>query len=218
MSSWTISHLLHIISVLREYLQTTVFETSAVAKYINCIEKQVICNRLEKNTNPSNTTCFIALSSLSIYKSSESFPRVKEAHKPYESMGSWWFFSTHLKNMRQSKWLHLPQFSRWKMNRIDFSMGNGSGPTEVGSWGSLWFMIIPLFHPKTTILGPFLALLNWGSPTFTSANFASTSSLGQGFGIAASCLVFLSWMNNPWTRGGGVWWDFLGEFKWTNYI
>ena len=31
--------------------------------------------------------------------------------KPKLHLAGWWFFSTHLKNMQPSKWVHLPQFS-----------------------------------------------------------------------------------------------------------
>ena len=40
--------------------------------------------------------------------------------KPFledEIFTGWWFFLTHLKNMRKSNWIMKPQFSAWKSKK-----------------------------------------------------------------------------------------------------
>ena len=43
--------------------------------------------------------------------------RVVPSRRCVQIIASWWFFSTHLKNMQKSNWSKFPQFSGWKCQK-----------------------------------------------------------------------------------------------------
>ena len=77
---------------------------------------------------------------------------------------------THLKNMRTSNWIHLPQFSGWKFQKYLGENTTYRPPTVFHRYTILPFQVAGWFSNQPTLLGGSSQLLSkwlgWGFPPF----------------------------------------------------